>query len=255
MSADPVPNPREVTQDALLGGRVRFTQPARGYRVAIDPVLLAAAVPAQAGDRVLDLGCGVGAVLLCLGARVPGLTLLGVEIDPLLAMLARDNLSRNAGAGEIVTGDLTDPALDLGWGAVDHAVLNPPFHPPDSAPSPDPRRRRATLEMDLDPWLTVAARNLKPRGRLSLIHRADRLPALLGALAPRFGSVEIIPFWPQAGRAAKRVVLRAIKGGRGPAVLHPGLVLHAGAELSAAARAVVCDAAPLLPDGPPPPPT
>ena len=49
-----------LTEDALLGGRVRLLQPSRGYRVAVDAVLLAAAVDAAPGERVLDLGAGVG---------------------------------------------------------------------------------------------------------------------------------------------------------------------------------------------------
>src|SRR3546814_8190614 len=48
-----------ITEDAFLGGRVKLRQPEVGYRAAIDPVLLAAAVPAVAGERVADLGCGV----------------------------------------------------------------------------------------------------------------------------------------------------------------------------------------------------
>ncbi|MBF0393554.1 MAG: methyltransferase, partial [Alphaproteobacteria bacterium] len=59
------------TDDTLLDGRVRLRQPTHGYRAAIDPVFLAAAVPAGAGQRVLDAGCGAGAALLCLCARVP----------------------------------------------------------------------------------------------------------------------------------------------------------------------------------------
>ncbi|PPR19536.1 MAG: hypothetical protein CFH40_02259, partial [Alphaproteobacteria bacterium MarineAlpha10_Bin3] len=57
--ADPDPQP-----DKLLGGQVRLRQPESGYRVAIDPVLLAAATPAVAG-QVLDVGTGVGAAALC----------------------------------------------------------------------------------------------------------------------------------------------------------------------------------------------
>ena len=72
----------ETTEDALLGGRVRLLQLRRGYRVAVDSVLLAASVEASAGARILDLGCGTGAVALCLAARVPGVTVVGLELQP-----------------------------------------------------------------------------------------------------------------------------------------------------------------------------
>ena len=72
----------ELSEDKLLGGRVRFCQPVSGYRVAIDPVLLASAVPAVSGSRVLDLGTGVGAAALCLAARVADCQIDAVELQP-----------------------------------------------------------------------------------------------------------------------------------------------------------------------------
>ena len=65
------------TEDKLLDGRVTFLQPRHGYRVAIDPVLLAAAVPARSGDRILDLGSGTGAASLCLAARLQDVHVTG----------------------------------------------------------------------------------------------------------------------------------------------------------------------------------
>jgi tRNA1(Val) A37 N6-methylase TrmN6 len=67
------------TRDALLAGKVALWQPTRGYRVAVDPVLLAAAVEPKAGDRVLDMGCGVAAISLCLLARCPDISVVGLE--------------------------------------------------------------------------------------------------------------------------------------------------------------------------------
>ena len=62
----------DTTEDRLLGGRVTVFQPTGGYRAAIDPVLLAAAIPANPTDRVLDVGSGTGAASLALAARVEG---------------------------------------------------------------------------------------------------------------------------------------------------------------------------------------
>lgn len=70
----------ETTDDALLSGKVRLRQPRHGYRAAVNSVVLAAAVATQPGQRVLELGCGAGAALLCLAARIPGLALTGIEI-------------------------------------------------------------------------------------------------------------------------------------------------------------------------------
>ena len=80
-----------LSSDKLLGGRIMFRQPKQGYRVAIDPVLLASAVPATNKSRVLDLGAGVGAASLCLIKRVPGCHVDAVELQKDLSELAKEN--------------------------------------------------------------------------------------------------------------------------------------------------------------------
>ena len=92
----------DLTRNAFLGGRVHLWQPVRGYRAGIDPVCLAAAVPARATQCVLDLGCGAGAATLCLGARVAGLDLTGVEMQPAYADLARRNATGNGQAMTVI---------------------------------------------------------------------------------------------------------------------------------------------------------
>ncbi|MCZ8088489.1 MAG: methyltransferase, partial [Rhodobacteraceae bacterium] len=84
-----------LSDDKFLMGRLRLLQPVKGYRAATDPVLLAAACPARAGETVLDLGCGAGAAGLCLATRVPGVVLAGLEVQPEYADLARRNADRN----------------------------------------------------------------------------------------------------------------------------------------------------------------
>ena len=85
----------DLTDDRLLGGRLRFSQPAHGYRVAIDPVLLAAAVSPMPYQRVLDAGAGTGAASLCLAARVPECRVLGLELQRDLHRIASHNVTRN----------------------------------------------------------------------------------------------------------------------------------------------------------------
>jgi tRNA1(Val) A37 N6-methylase TrmN6 len=242
--------------ESLLGGRVRLRQPARGsggFRAAIDPVLLAAAVPARPGDRVLEAGCGSGAGFLCLAARVPGLAILAVERDPALAALARENAAAAGLAAqvEVVAGDVADPALARRLGPFDHAFANPPFWPAGTPP-PAAARQAATHEAGatLDDWARFLAAALRPRrGTATLILPAARFDAGAAALrAAGCGAVALLPLWPRAGMPAKRVLLQAVRGGRGPARVLPGLVLHQappGRGYTAAAEAVLRDAAPL----------
>jgi tRNA1(Val) A37 N6-methylase TrmN6 len=181
---------------------------------------------------------------------VPGLAILAVERDSGLAALARENAAANGLAGqvEVIEGDVRDRALARRLPPCDHAFANPPYWPGGSAP-PDPARRGATHEAgaDLTDWARFLAAALRPRGSLSLILPAARLEAGMAALAVAgCGGVRLVCFWPKAGGAARRVLLQARRGGRGPARIGPGLVLHeADGRFSAAAEAVLRDAAPL----------
>ncbi|MGQ0675145.1 MAG: tRNA1(Val) (adenine(37)-N6)-methyltransferase [Rhodospirillales bacterium] len=222
--------PAIATDGTLLGGKVRFRQPAKGYRVAIDPLLLAAAVPAQDGERVLDLGAGAGAAALCLAQRVKGCRIDCLEAEEDLARLAAENVSANKLDRRIIVhvGDLRRPPSDLQRGGFDHVMTNPPYLAAEAAdPPPDQAKRRATVdELGLEAWIDAALKYLRPRGRLTLIHRADRLDELIAAMHPRLGEIAVIPLWPRAGEAARRVILGARKGAKSPARLGAGLVLH-----------------------------
>lgn len=233
----------ETTTGTLLGGRVSFEQPATGYRAAIDPVLLAAAVPGAAGTA-LELGAGAGAATLCLAARCPQLRIQALEVDPAMAALARRNLAANAMTDRVgvVEADLRQFRPD----ARDRAAvvfMNPPYESSAAAsPSPDPGRRRAHVEGEggLAAWIDAAARVVQPRGQLRLIHRADRLHEIVAGLVPRFGDIAILPFWPRAGAPARRVLVAARRGARGSSRLLPGLVLHeADGRFTPAAEAVL----------------
>src|SRR3954471_19957724 len=85
----------EITEDAVLGGRLSLRQPRRGHRFGHDTILLAAATPARAREHALELGAGVGAAGLALAQRVPSLDVTLIEIDPELAGLAAENAERN----------------------------------------------------------------------------------------------------------------------------------------------------------------
>ncbi len=235
-------DPFDVSQDAFLCGRLHLWQPTKGYRAATDPVLLAAACPAVTGQSVLDLGCGVGAAALCLGARVPGLRLAGLELQSDYADLARRNGVENRQDFTVETGDLAlmPQALRRDF---DHVIANPPYYPRGGTPSPDSGRARAlSVDTPLADWVAAAARRLAPGGWLTLICGADGLPQVLGALAPKLGSAVVLPLAAREGRPALRVVLRARKGGRAgfrllsPLILHKGPV-HDGDRESYTARA------------------
>ncbi len=241
-------DPADLSDDGFLGGRLRLLQPKAGYRAATDPVLLAAAVPARAGENALELGCGAGAAALCLAARVPGLAVTGLERQPAYAALARENAARNGLALTVIEGDLAHLPAALRERSFDHVLANPPYYPAGGGTAARDPGREAALreETPLAVWVETAARRLRPRGVLTAIQAADRLPELLAACEGRLGSLVVLPLAPRAGRPAGRVLLRAVKGGRAafrllaPVVLHEG-VAHDGDRdsYSALAQAVL----------------
>ncbi|RBO53577.1 methyltransferase [Rhodovulum sp. BSW8] len=240
-----------LRQDGFLGGRLHLWQPTAGYRAGIDAVLLAAATPAEPGQSVLELGCGAGVASLCLAARVPGLAMTGVELQPAYAALARRNASGTGLPLEVVEADLAALPPGVKAQSFDHAILNPPYFRRDrGSAAPDPGRETAMGEATpLAEWIAAAARRLRPGGRLTAIQRAERLPDMLAALCPLLGCVELLPLAPRDGRAAKLVLLRARKGRQGPFRLHAPLTLHEGAAHLDDGDSYTPDVAAILRDG------
>jgi tRNA1(Val) A37 N6-methylase TrmN6 len=225
----------EVTADAVLGGKLLLQQPRRGHRVGHDAILLAAACPARTGERVVDLGAGVGAAGLAMALRVEGSKVTLVDVDPGLAALAAANARSNGLAARVnaVVLDVAAPArafaaAGLGPESAARVLMNPPFNDPRrQRPSPDRQRRLAHAGSGgtLAAWIRTAARLLRARGTLSMIWRADGLAEVLQALAATFGAVTVLPVHPRLGDPAIRILVRATKASRAPLVLLPGLVL------------------------------
>jgi tRNA1(Val) A37 N6-methylase TrmN6 len=227
-------DPGEFTEDAFLGGQLRLRQPKLGHRAGHDAMLLAAATTARSGDRVVDLGAGVGAAGLAVATRVAGVKLLLVEIDLGLAEFARANAASNAIAADVIVLDVTSAAAafaanGLNPDSVDVVLMNPPFNDPARhRRSPDQRRGIAHVAADatLEGWIQASRRILKSGGALTLIWRADGFGEVLAALERGFGSLAILPVHAEAATPAIRVLIRAIKGGKAPMRILAALLLN-----------------------------
>jgi tRNA1(Val) A37 N6-methylase TrmN6 len=220
----------DTTLDGLLNRSITLEQPAKGYRVAIDTVFLAAAVPAQSGQRVLEFGCGVGGAMLCLGYRVAGLSILGVEKQQELAELCERNIERNTLSSilEVRMGDVLHLPSDQ-VGQSDHVMMNPPYHEEakhDVSAEIQKRLAHNDQEGDLEQWIANAARALKPTGVLTLIHRADREEEIRGLLQAYFGKLEFMPLTPKQGMPSKRLLCRAYKGEGSKVLTYNPFILH-----------------------------
>jgi len=217
----------------------------------VDPVLLAASVPAKDGQSVLELGCGVGTALFCLARRVPDLTLSAIEVQQGYADLARQNAALNGIEADIVTGDLSDMPASLRDRQFDHVIANPPYFDRAASTRAQDSGREVAMGEDtpLDDWVDVAARRLKPKGFASFIHRAERLPDLLAAFSGRLGSVQVTPLQARVGRDAGLVLIRARKGGRSDFRLSAPVVMHEGTHHESDAESYTVRIRAVLRDG------
>lgn len=244
----------DTTANDFLNGRLSILQPRDGYRAGTDPVLLAAAVPASPGDAVLDLGSGVGTAVLCLAARVPGLEMHALEIQPDYAALARQNAARTNVSLHVHTGDVVAMPEALRARVFNAVLTNPPWHEPTSVASPKSGKDRANRlhEGLLTLWIGAALSRLRQGGHLVAIIRTEQLPELLGALTGRAGSTTVLPLQGRIGQEAKRVIVRTRKTAKGPFRIASPLVLHTGPrhlrdedDYTPEARAILRDAGPL----------
>ena len=146
-----------------------------------DALALGAFASVRPGWRVCDLGTGSGALLLLLARRADRLALTGVEVDPLSAQTARNNLESNGLAGEVVAGDLRTAPLPAG--GFDLVVSNPPYFPVGSGKSGGPARSEEFCS--LAELCAAAGQLVKNGGRFALCHRPERLVDVLCALRSR----------------------------------------------------------------------
>jgi tRNA1Val (adenine37-N6)-methyltransferase len=231
----------DCTLDGFLGGRLTVAQPRRGFRAGHDTVLLAAAVPAQNGSAVLELGAGAGTASLCLAARVAQAHVTGIEIDPSLVALANENAARNVMADRVrfELGDVAmirNPAQH--W---DHVFFNPPFHPAAGQESPSPGRDSAMRDVSnaIGDWMRVALAMTSRGGTVTAIIRADRVKDILAAAEEGNGTV-VFPLFPRKGEIPKRSIVQLVKDRPEPLRIAAGLILHeADGRNTEAAEAVL----------------
>jgi tRNA1(Val) A37 N6-methylase TrmN6 len=218
--------PAGTTKDTFLGGRLTIEQPVGGFRAGLDAVMLAAAVPAQAGATMLELGSGAGTASLCLAARIPDVSITGAEIESDLVRISNQNATTNRMGDRVVF--VTVDALDLPQDMkhdYNHVMCNPPFHGDDGERSPDEARALATHDGgSLSGWLNVGLKRTATGGTFTVIARADRLSEIV-TLLPQTG-LRLFPLWPRAGQAAKRIIVQLRKGSGAPQELCAGLALH-----------------------------
>jgi len=220
-----------TTTDTLLNGCVILEQPKEGYRVAIDPIFLAAAIPAKNSESILDVGTGVGAAMLCLAKRVKDIQILGLEMQRELASLASKNIRVNHHQDylEVINGNLLRFPPRIAAGSYHHVMANPPYHElAKTTLSKIPSKGLSDTESEatLADWVNFCHLMARPKGTVTFIHRADRLDTLLALMNGKMGDIIVFPLWPGLGKDAKRIIIQGRKNTFGPTRLSQGLLIH-----------------------------
>ncbi len=219
----------------VLNKSLALYQVPGGFRTSMDSVMLGAACPVKSGQSVLDLGCGVGSAGLCVLKRVDNTHLTGIDIqqDHIDLAIKNSEINNMQNISQFICADIRN---DLDIATFDHVICNPPYKEAGThrlSPSPAKAIAMGHIEnnIDLQSWITRAWLHIKGQGSLTIIHEAGQIDNILHSLyskngGKRFGGVEIIPLYPKQGVPAKRVILRAYKHKKSPAILHHGIIMH-----------------------------
>ncbi len=242
--AETMPEEGETIDD-FLGGNVRLIQPASGYRISMDTVMLAASVPAKAGQRILEGGVGTGGAAICLARRVSGVYVNGVEREDEMISYARRNVAFNGLEEQVQIHKACITDLSDEEGQYDHVMVNPPYLAEGHGIRP-PSENKGLAHMDLGTtlkdWMRFCVYKAKVKGTISIVYRADRVDEIIAHLHRRVGELKIMPLWPRVGVHAKRVIIQGRKGVRGAATILPGIPLHGEVErYTPEAKAVLWD--------------
>lgn len=224
----------ETTIDGMFQKRIVLCQRKAGYRFSVDAVLLGLWATRFSVERSLDIGCGCGVIPLIMAdlweRRGLALEATGVEIQPSLAALARDNVERNGRQGQVSIVEADIRAWDTAerWPLV---TCNPPYQGQKTGVhSRDPERAAARHEIHgtLVEIFRACRRRLDPTGRLLVVFPASSLPRLFSALEEvRLWPQRLLLVFPKASQEA-RLALIEIACKEGSLLCEPPLLLYRG---------------------------
>jgi tRNA1(Val) A37 N6-methylase TrmN6 len=215
----------EITEDYILNGKIKLFQPKNGYRVAVDPIILASSITLKQHQKVLDVGCGTGAISLILKLKEKTAAITAVDMDDEMCQICRRNALANSLDLEVIiaeVGSSSDPLKDRFF---DIVVTNPPFFTIQSSRRSNAKRFANFETLDLEGWISYCLKKLKNNGIFSIIHCATRTGDVIKTLNG-VGAIEIVPLFPKEGKEAKRVMIKCQRNRKSGTKILPGLSMH-----------------------------
>lgn len=214
----------EFTEDLILNGKIRLCQPKHGYRIAIDPILLASVVELKKKQTILDVGCGVGTMSLILKYMDSSQTITGIDIDPTMTELCKRNSALNNLPLNIINCPIGTNLLKNE--NFDSVVTNPPFYNPENFRSSEKKFAANFETICLKSWISFCLKRLKPNGNFYIIHLPERLGHILESLGDLVGKIEVLSVYSHKKESAKRIIVKCKKASKEPLKVLPGLISH-----------------------------
>ncbi|MGE5423160.1 MAG: tRNA1(Val) (adenine(37)-N6)-methyltransferase [Ignavibacteriales bacterium] len=208
----------DETLDDLVRGGLKVLQHRKGYRFSIDSVLLAHFAEARTDDKVMELGCGSGVVSILIAARQPACEIIGLEIQPALADMARRSIELNglSDSIKVIHGDLRNPEVFLPKKKFSLVVANPPFWKMGEGKGNKDEENhiaRHETQATLEDFINRAGSLLAVKGRLIMIHRAARIAEIMELCSRESLYLRRVRFvYPRSGADANLVLIEAQKG-------------------------------------------
>lgn len=217
----------ETTLDDFFDGKIQLLQPKTGVRATSDSILAASAVPIKTGESLLDVGCANGVIALCVAFRVPSVSLTGLEIQPELADLARQNARRLAVNFDVICEDLLH-AAGLKARQFNHVVSNPPFYNTPYARQNTQQKIAYHQQISLGDWVKKCLIFVAPRGSFTTIIPTENVPEIVSVMSKKMGQIELIPVFTNTTKAAKRCIVRGILGSKANFTVRPPIICQNG---------------------------
>lgn len=216
-----------MSLDEFLGGKLRLEQADKGFRSGSDTIMLAASIPAQRGETVLELGAGSGIALCVLGFRVHPIHAYGVEILKSNVDRANRNLQNSHIQGEVHLADMLDMPQSLLQKRFHHVFMNPPFYA-QNAFTPPKISQKESAHIALQPlskWVQIGGKRVAPKGSLTIIAPTPQLSEILEGLKG-FGAIRILPISSKHDEPAKRIIVQARAQSKADLKILPAFLTH-----------------------------
>lgn len=219
---------QEFTQDYILNGKIKIMQPKRGYRVAIDPIILASFVDIRPHQSLLDVGCGVGTISLILKNIETTSNITAIDLDEVMCDFCKRNSDVNFLDLNVINCSVENVGSneELKSKYFDHVITNPPFFEDRSSRISHTKRLANFETIELKTWIALCLKKLKNNGMFSIIHNASRIGEIMQSVDGILGDIEIIPIYSRNGNDAKRVIVCGKKGRKSDTKITTGIVVH-----------------------------